>query len=132
MKLTCAVILSTSFALVGCTSNSTSYSPRMTGQWLGKEQALAKDRAMLASDMVPISIDCMMDTTANNPRPTYFVKIEYKPRADFKKWRWGVGEADEMQVHSNTAKREGLKHAQTRQMLDPNSGKQAFCSLWHG
>lgn len=118
--------------VTGCTSSSTTYSSAKEPEWLGKEQSLAVDRKMLARGMMPISIDCMMDTTVKRSiRPTYFVKIRYGPRPAKKHWRWGVGEADEMQVHANTAKREGLKRVQSRQMLDPNSGKKASCALWH-
>lgn len=112
-----------------CTTASTGDSFATPPEWLGKEKSIAKNQQMTAKGMIPISIDCMMDTTAKNPQPTYFLKIEYKSRPGVK-WRWGVGETDEMQVHANTAKREGLRRIQSRQMLDPNSGKRASCALW--
>lgn len=119
IKLTTISIL-----LSGCTNIPKS------SEWANKSQALQNDKIMEARGMMPASIDCMMDTTAKNPRPTYFVKITYKPRPPNTHWRWGVGEEDEMRVYANTATREGLKRAQNRHMLDPNSGKKASCSLW--
>jgi hypothetical protein len=119
------------FLVSGCTSTSISDSTA-EAVWLGREEALAKDKKMLAKGMMPLTIDCMMDTTVRgNFRPSYFVKISYGPRSANKNWRWGVGEADEMKVFANTAGREGLKLVRSRKMFDPNSGTHASCALWH-
>jgi hypothetical protein len=87
---------------------------------------------MRQKGMVPVAIDCRMEDTSRIERPIYWVKIKYAPDTKREKWRWAVGEADELQVHANDAAREGLKLVKRTRIADTKTGRPASCAIWRG
>lgn len=100
--------------------------------WFGKEQALAESNAMGRKGMAPVSIDCRIEDASGPERPIYSTKIKYAANPNRNRWRYGVGEADEMQVYANDAAREKLKLVMRKRIVDVESGKKASCAIWRG
>lgn len=103
----------------------------VSNEWMGGPQALTRDNAMKRQGMMPVAISCLMDTSIKSPRPRYYLKLEYAPNPSRRGWYWYVGEPDEMQVASNTAKRSNLRLVQSKQMFDASTGKKGSCNIWH-
>jgi hypothetical protein len=130
LRFNISFVSAVTLLLVGCTTTEQHHSKV---RWLSAKQAQAQTRDMQRKGMLPSNVYCLMEGRKGPHRPYgYWMRFDYKPNPTGKSWRYGVGEADEMQVFANNARRENLKLVTRKQMVDVNTGQKASCALWLG